>query len=77
MFEYIHSLRSENSEKVDKDHDDIDIEHQGADNVVIVVHFDSVMLLFSANDNSVNDQIKAVEDQTKAAVKNVKCLQSY
>lgn len=80
IFDHLSLAVSKKSKNIDEDHNDIKVEHQSTNNVIIVVHYYSIMswsiFNFSTDDHSINDQIQTVEDKSKAAVESVKTVHS-
>ena len=68
---------TQKSEDIKEDHDDVDVEHQGTNHIVVVVHGDTIVLFFSADDDGIDDKIQTVKDQSEAAVQCVQCTCSH
>ena len=67
---------SQNSQNVDEEHDDVDVEHKSSNDVVVHAALDLVSRHALASDDhlSINDQVKTVEQDAEAAVHDVEGL---
>ena len=56
----MHSLISENSKDVNEEHDDIEVQHESANDVIVHVDLYAGGLLSTSDQNCVNDQVDGV-----------------